>query len=77
VTRYGYPFKNVSRRLKTGRRVLYMHRIFWAREHGPIPAGYQVDHLCGNARCVNPEHLDAVPVDAHRSRTARRRATQT
>lgn len=27
---------------------------------GPIHAGFEVDHLCRNKLCVNPEHLEAV-----------------
>lgn len=34
----------------------------WAYEHivGPIPTGYQIDHLCRVRHCVNPEHLEPV-----------------
>jgi hypothetical protein len=34
----------------------------WAYEHlvGPIPDGLQLDHLCRNRGCVNPDHLEPV-----------------
>lgn len=43
-----------------GKNRIYAHR--WAHEYfiGPIPAGYEVDHLCKNPNCVNPDHLEAV-----------------
>lgn len=27
---------------------------------GPIPEGLQIDHLCRNTQCCNPDHLEAV-----------------
>ncbi len=33
------------------------HRVRWAREHGPIPAGLMVLHRCDVRSCVNPGHL--------------------
>lgn len=36
------------------------HRIAWEAIHGPIPEGRELDHLCENKLCVNPEHLELV-----------------
>lgn len=37
------------------------HRVSIATFYGPIPDGYEVDHLCMNTLCINPGHLRAVP----------------
>lgn len=36
------------------------HRWHYEQEHGPIPDGMQLDHLCRNRACCNPDHLEAV-----------------
>lgn len=41
-------------------RDLYAHRASYELFVGPIPDGLEMDHLCRNRRCINPEHLEAV-----------------
>ena len=36
------------------------HRHRWEREHGPVPDGLDLDHLCRNRWCVNVAHLELV-----------------
>ena len=36
------------------------HRFAYTQFRGPIPEGYQADHLCNQRSCVNPWHLEAV-----------------
>src|SRR3990167_5102948 len=50
-------------RLQQGSRkgvVLYAHRFAYETFIGPLPQGFEVDHLCRTRSCSNPEHLQAV-----------------
>jgi hypothetical protein len=37
----------------------------WEGVHGPVPDGMVIHHLCGNAYCVNVEHLHAMTRSDH------------
>ena len=37
------------------------HVISYELFVGPIPEGKELDHLCKNSLCVNPDHLEPVP----------------
>lgn len=51
------------------RRVMPVHRYVFETFKGPIPFGHDVDHMCAKwapdprvvRKCVNPDHLQAVP----------------
>jgi len=42
------------------RRRWLAHRWSYERFVGPIPDGLQIDHLCRNRACTNPDHLEPV-----------------
>lgn len=48
------------------------HRVSWELVNGEIPADLQLDHLCKQRNCVNPEHLE--PVTAHENKRRTRRS---
>jgi hypothetical protein len=54
IGRGGYGY------VKRGGRPRRAHRVFYEDRYGPIPDGMQLDHLCKQRACVNPDHLEAV-----------------
>ncbi len=53
----------------------YVHRLSYEAIIGPIPIGYDIDHLCRNTICYNPEHLEAVTHMENMSRGKHARKT--
>ena len=43
-----------------GGKLQLTHRVVYEEIIGPIPAGLDLDHLCRNRACYNPEHLEPV-----------------
>lgn len=54
TTPEGYARMNVRRKHKR------VHRVAYEIIVGPIPEGYEPDHLCRQVLCWRPEHLEAV-----------------
>lgn len=41
-------------------KVRLAHRFSYEMHVGPIPSGYELDHLCRNRACIRPDHLEPV-----------------
>jgi hypothetical protein len=41
-------------------RVRLAHRVYYEREHGPIPDHLVPDHLCRVRACIRPSHIELV-----------------
>ena len=52
---------------KPGRRspvAVSAHRVAYEILKGPIAKGMEIDHICRNRRCINPDHLrEVTPVE--------------
>lgn len=46
------------------------HRVIWSCFHGFIPRKKQIDHLCKNTICCNPDHLELVTNRQNQKRKA-------
>jgi len=49
-------------------RTVRAHVYAYEQQHGPVPAGAEIDHLCRRRDCVNPGHLELTD---HRTNTLR------
>lgn len=56
----GATFDTGYGQLRRNRKIIRAHRYFYEKYKGAVPQGYDLDHLCKNKKCVNPQHLEAV-----------------
>jgi hypothetical protein len=54
VDKLGYGRIGMQGKSKLAHRISYQHFV------GEIPQGLELDHLCRNPSCINPNHLEAV-----------------
>lgn len=64
----GYVRVNVKYAGMAKARQAYAHVLMWEWFNGPRPEGHDVDHMCHNHRCVNPDHLQALTYKDNRSK---------
>lgn len=57
------------------RRSRQAHRELWEQTHGPVPQGYELDHLCRQRDCVNLAHLEVVTHTENMRRSRNRKLT--
>jgi len=48
---------------------VYVHIWAWEQEHGPVPDGFELDHLCVTPLCVRTTHLEVVTHAENRRRS--------
>lgn len=47
------------------RKQVMRHRAAWEIDKGPIPKGYEINHICKNRGCYNIDHLECLPKSQH------------
>jgi hypothetical protein len=58
-------------------RLPMMYRVIWEMRNGPIPDGYEVDHVCRCRGCINPDHLRMIDGTEHAIQSNRNRYKET
>ena len=53
------------------------HRLFYKHYRGTLDDSLTIDHLCSNRSCVNPDHLEEVPLSVNAKRARERNAQNT
>jgi len=65
----GYAGFGIGNTEENNRKMEYAHRWAYRNFIGEIPKGLELDHLCRNRSCVNPNHLEPVTRKENLSRS--------
>lgn len=52
------------------------HVYYYEQKYGPVPNGLELDHLCRQRRCCNPDHVEAVTHVVNARRGAKTKLTE-
>jgi hypothetical protein len=55
--------------IKINGKEYYLHRVIYEIFKGSIPFEMQLDHLCRNRKCCNPNHLEPVSISENTKRS--------
>jgi HNH endonuclease len=58
-------------RMSVDGKLVPAHRHYYEATKGPVPIGLQLDHLCHEPSCVNPDHLEPVTSTENLRRSTR------
>ena len=62
---YGYPVGKIA----GNSTFCYIHKKVYEACVGEVPEGFQVDHICGNSLCLNPDHLRILTKEENKNRS--------
>lgn len=63
-------------RMSLNNQTVAVHLVAYTHYYGYIPSKKQVDHLCNNRLCCNPQHLELVTHLQNQRRRAKRASSQ-
>ncbi len=64
--RDGYGHMRARGRYKAaGKQVMMAHRYYYELEHGPIPDGHEIHHLCHEPSCQRASHMVVLESASH------------
>lgn len=64
----GYCDKSGYAKFAIKRKPLYGHRVSYEFAKGKIQDKMEIDHICSNKSCVNPDHLEMVTSGENKKR---------